>query len=264
MIRSLPPALVPFDAAIARTVLPLIGGTVLDTAPATPSSSQLGGLPWWPAAMPYPVGRNDKPLYLLAQINFADCAPLEPFPAQGLLQFFIGSTDDYLYGCNLDDLRAPNGFAGVYHTNLDQPRLADFGFLTPLDPQIDVLLPLEEPLRARAVSLSLGSMPVDVFDHRFRGLLPAISGNDDLLDLYQDWFDAPPVRLGGYPTFTQNDPRDPLERHGGPTLGEFPLLTIESTDGIMWGDMGVGQFFMHEADLRRLDFTKVAYNWDCC
>jgi uncharacterized protein YwqG len=32
----------------------------------------------------------------------------------------------------------------------------------------------------------------------------------------------------------------------------------------MWGDSGVAQFFMHEDDLRRRDFSKVRYNWDCC
>ncbi|MDE5859478.1 MAG: DUF1963 domain-containing protein, partial [Oscillospiraceae bacterium] len=32
---------------------------------------------------------------------------------------------------------------------------------------------------------------------------------------------------------------------------------------IMWGDMGVANFFISENDLKNLDFSKVAYNWDC-
>jgi uncharacterized protein YwqG len=40
------------------------------------------------------------------------------------------------------------------------------------------------------------------------------------------------------------------------------------TDGnetidILWGDTGVGNFFIDESALRQLDFSKVLYNWDC-
>jgi uncharacterized protein YwqG len=38
---------------------------------------------------------------------------------------------------------------------------------------------------------------------------------------------------------------------------------VDTTDGVMWGDSGVAQFLMQEDDLRRLDFSKVHYNWDC-
>ncbi len=32
---------------------------------------------------------------------------------------------------------------------------------------------------------------------------------------------------------------------------------------IMWGDMGVAGFFINYEDLKRKDFSKVLYNWDC-
>ena len=31
----------------------------------------------------------------------------------------------------------------------------------------------------------------------------------------------------------------------------------------MWGDCGVGNFFINAEDLKRLDFSNVLYNWDC-
>ncbi len=42
-------------------------------------------------------------------------------------------------------------------------------------------------------------------------------------------------------------------------------LDSDSEDGkdIMWGDAGVGNFFIHPDDLRKRDFSKVVYNWDC-
>ena len=33
---------------------------------------------------------------------------------------------------------------------------------------------------------------------------------------------------------------------------------------IMWGDSGVGNFFISEEDLKNLNFENVLYNWDCC
>jgi uncharacterized protein YwqG len=30
----------------------------------------------------------------------------------------------------------------------------------------------------------------------------------------------------------------------------------------MWGDTGVGHFFIREADLLKRDFTKVWFDWD--
>lgn len=258
MMAELPEVLVPFADAIKRTEMPIIAATVLEHSPAPQGLSQLGGVPWWPAARPYPTGKDGAPLFLLAQINFAECATLESFPAQGLLQFFIGSTRDYLYGCNLDDLLRPNAFQCVYHDTLEPRCLTQFDFLSA--PAEDCILPLTEPLRARALLLSSDTMTVDWSDYRFAKLLPEIAARDDLIDLYQEFASAPAIRLGGYPTLTQSDPRAFAEV----ALGDVTLLTVDTTDGIMWGDSGAGQFFMHAEDLRRRDFSKVAYNWDCC
>ena len=43
------------------------------------------------------------------------------------------------------------------------------------------------------------------------------------------------------------------------------LLQIDS-DGkyIMWGDVGIGNFFISKKSLLEKDFSNVLYNWDCC
>ncbi len=38
----------------------------------------------------------------------------------------------------------------------------------------------------------------------------------------------------------------------------------EAEDYILWGDAGVGNFFINREDLKRRDFSKILYNWDCC
>jgi uncharacterized protein YwqG len=251
----LPQELEPHRAAIAASERPLLAAVVLEEAPADPQASRLGGPPWWPADRPWPLDSDGKPLFLLLQINFADGPRLPPFPDKGLLQVFIGSNDTY--GCRFG-VNEPTGFACVFHQDLDQPSLADFSFLTFGD---DDMSPLEEPLQARALKLSAGHMPVDITDYRFETLLPEIAADDDLSDAVASInSEAPAIRLGGYPNFTQQDPRSDS---AGRNLGDFALLTVDTTDGVMWGDSGVAQFLMQEDDLRRLDFSKVHYNWDC-
>ena len=248
--------LAPYLEDIAKTERPIIAMGFGDRIASPSIKSAVGGLPWWPAAETYPHDAKGNPLYLLMQINLAETPPLEPFPRSGLLQFFIAADD--LYGCNLDDLRRPEGFRCAYHTDLKQPSLSDFSFLS-REPK--GYLPMEEPSQARALVFRVDRMPVDGTDYRFDKLLPEIAADDTLRDAYFDFVSPPALRLGGYPTFTQMDPRG----YGvGKELGDFTLLTVDTTDGIMWGDSGVAQFFMHESDLKRRDFSKVVYNWDCC
>ena len=37
----------------------------------------------------------------------------------------------------------------------------------------------------------------------------------------------------------------------------------EQGKDIMWGDVGVANFFIRPEDLKNKDFSKVLYNWDC-
>ena len=35
-------------------------------------------------------------------------------------------------------------------------------------------------------------------------------------------------------------------------------------DYVLWGDCGVGNFFINRRDLENLDFSRILYTWDCC
>jgi uncharacterized protein YwqG len=66
-------------------------------------------------------------------------------------------------------------------------------------------------------------------------------------------------KIGGYAWFTQHDPRDTK------AYKEYVLLLQVDSQlpHICWGDLGVGNFFIHPHDLERMDFSRVLYNWDC-
>jgi uncharacterized protein YwqG len=244
--------------AIRATELPIIAIGEGDNDRLTPTASHLGGTPWWPLSQPYPRDDKGKPLYLLIQINFSDTPPLENFPTDGLLQIFIG-TDEH-YGCNLEDLHQPRGFRCLYHTNLTQSVLTDFAFLDSHSIEDTGFLPLDEPLRPLALSFESTTMPVTTSDYRFPRLLPTIEGDEELTEAFFEYASPPAIHLGGYPTFTQEDPRAYPQN---PPLGDVTLLVVDTTTGIMWGDSGAAQFLIHADDLKRRDFSRVVYNWDC-
>ena len=70
--------------------------------------------------------------------------------------------------------------------------------------------------------------------------------------------------LGGYPFFTQRDPR--LD---DPTLANSVLLfQLDSSEegncvDVVWSDNGVGAFFIDRADLAARRFDKAWFYWDC-
>ncbi|MFP3813195.1 DUF1963 domain-containing protein, partial [Bacillus sp. SIMBA_005] len=79
-------------------------------------------------------------------------------------------------------------------------------------------------------------------------------------DVLYDVLSGAGHKIGGYPFFTQDDPRAYGDYNDSTTL----LLQIDSEgDHILWGDCGVGNFFITEEELKNKDFSQVVYNWDC-
>ncbi|WP_164978656.1 YwqG family protein [Pseudoxanthomonas composti] len=255
--------LAPYEQALSQTTRPVMHVRLqaLDTDDAL--VSKVGGQVWWPRAQALPVDEHGRPLTLLAQVNFAELPePLPGYPDQGLLQFFIATEDDF-YGARLDSMdsrRAQRNFRVVYWPDLGLPARtlpAVQGDQLPMDPS--------RPQRMHFVA---GAERMSVADHRFDqhtgqdldGLTEAYAAAhgidaDSLFQAVLDLHDGGGHKLGGYPSFTQEDPR----RDGDDEL----LLQLDSDDVLMWGDSGVANFFIRPADLARRDFSRVAYNWDC-
>lgn len=66
--------------------------------------------------------------------------------------------------------------------------------------------------------------------------------------------------------FTQSDPRGEKPEYD---RMDTPLFQLDSDghgreDRVLWGDCGVGGFFINREALERRDFSRVLYNWDCC
>jgi len=64
-------------------------------------------------------------------------------------------------------------------------------------------------------------------------------------------------RVGGYPFFTQTDPRPAF-------ADSIQLLQLDSDmPDVMWGDVGLAHWFISSEDLACRDFSNVTFAWDC-
>lgn len=248
------------------------------------TASKFGGLPYWKPGEPYPTGSDGKKLVLLAQLNMAEIPPMKDFPTAGLLQFFIGSGDD-MYGADLDDPTGQKNWRVVYHESVDgsitEESVRALGIQTAKslregndDETEEILLPLydEFALSFEKTESCITPASDDRFVDAVRRAADALGlpfpedapsgyelfSEDTYNELYEQ---GTGHKIGGYPSFTQYDPRSSGDTH------DMLLFQMDSdysgSDEIMWGDMGVANFFISREALLRRDFSDILYNWDC-
>lgn len=258
LIFQLPPSMEPFRERLLQTKAPFVRARAGKSGSLQLWQSKVGGNPYWPKGADWPSNSSGEELFFLAQINFAEVPTLAPFPNKGIVQFFIA--DDGHYGMDEDEAELQNGFRVIWHpepindNNLLQSR-------APLRPYDD--LP-HHPDESFPLKFELAEETASLPDYRFW----EIFGQDffqqfgkaewDVQNEFAKKCKAEGHKIGGYAYFTQDDPRTAAD----PMLLLFQLDCDEDMD-LMWGDMGVGHFFIREKDLLARDFSRVLYDWDC-
>ena len=214
-------------------------------------------------------------MLLLSQINFSEISPLPDFPKNGLLQFFMTRN---IYEMDFyDNPTEQKDWRVVYHQNID-PLIdessvlalnlpfcssnSDFSENFPVDTQYKLSF---EKTQIRIGTECIG------FNKALKDAAKAVDiklTKNDLSDLEvlfgEKNYDTLKRHnilnfIGGYPDFTQDDPRYERKYRKYGVL----LLQIQSDEGIMWGDSGVGNFFITPDGLKKCNFSKVLFNWDC-
>lgn len=238
----------------------------IKATPATdikPTESSFGSIPFIPVGFEYPLDKDGNPMIPLAQLNFAEMPSLQNYPAKGLLQFYIANTDSY--GLDFDNPYNPQSFRVIY---IERPEMLQH------DTTISFIGDLTESeytpvFKPHKLSFSKKTDYVGLSDFRSNAHGFSVSNwideytgdvNNKLEDLSYELFSTNGHKIGGYAYFTQTDPREYDKKSQKMVL----LFQMDSDDEIMWGDVGVGNFFIELNDLINKDFTKVMYNWDCC
>ena len=221
---------------------------------------KIGGAYYVPEGEKMPTNsKTGEALYLLVQVNFAQIPHLPDYPKKGLMQILI--SDDDMYGCDFDDGYNQRGWCIRYYEEV--PEQADASCIYKPEWREDLELPLERDITYRLKPYEdIQAIPFDdvnfwpaaeaCLDSELRGCLE----NDDILDGLCDMYEEYQCQLGGYPFFTQSDPRSGESN-------EVLLFQLNSVKDIMWGDAGVANFFIDKEALKNRDFSHVMYNWDC-
>lgn len=262
---KLPKELEAYRNEIEKTVKPFVS-IQAEKGETTLFESKFGGNPYLPKSSEHPKDEQGNYMTLFAQINFEEVPHIELMPTSGILQFFLSPTDE-VYGLDFDNPNAQKNYRIVYHPVVledESGLVTDFSYVPDIS---DEYGPIVEEGKMR---FELTIAPISIDDFRFEDMIDIDLAQpikhkeyEDLYQLYYEELSAAGHKIGGYPYFTQEDPRE----RKGPT-NEYSILLFQAdTDDeidLMFGDSGVANFFIKEEDLRKRDFTNVLYNWDCC
>ncbi|MGL5872272.1 MAG: YwqG family protein [Xenococcaceae cyanobacterium] len=240
--------------------------------------SKIAGFPYLPRNFDYPKTEKGEYLYLLAQINFEEIPLLEGFPRRGILQFYLAKTSSY--GKDFYNPTNQSGFRVLYfpEPEIEEEKIiTNFDFLPTLwnsnyEEIPFYIFPSYSPHRndCFALKFTLNFAPISHCDRQFDRLVGSdiwnILGTNNyrLKNWYQNQF-VSGHKLGGYAKFTQDDPREFINEEENYIL----LLQIDSDDSafekiyIQWGELGVCNFWIKESALKKCDFSKIIYHWDC-
>ena len=250
----------------------------------TLTCSKLGGIPYWDLKQEYPVDENGKKMQLLCQLNFSECMYYDNdlLPKNGMLQFFISSTDD-MYGMNWYDFTEQKNWKIVFHEKIDENiTLEDVKNIVP-----DFSEVTSTPIincTALEFRKSVSYMASDDYrmDSLIRNAVYEITGVADFEGSIYDLLGPSDINVYadevynmimdsenhilGYPSFVQTDVRDYMS-DADAYYFDTTLLHLDSCVGngveMCWGDMGVANFLINGEALKKHDFSKVLYTWDC-
>lgn len=257
------------EEILKKTAIPYMKMQLTDTKPGL-FDSKIGGIGYVPRDAKIPEDSKGTQLRLLAQLRCAEIT-LEDFPHQGLLQFWI--LNDDVSGLNFDDNTLQDTFRVLYFKEPDR---------TVTEKEVrekmqDMSSDEEDYFPVRGcygLAFSAGMDTISSSDYRFESRIKELVQQDypeeaeRLLENIDDFIDENGEdwggghKIGGYPGFTQWDPR------GGGDSHDMLLFQLDSDchnsqDRVLWGDCGIGNFFINWEKLKSCDFRDVIYNWDC-
>lgn len=228
----------------------------------TLEQSKFGHYPCMPLDFDYPRDSAGNFMYPLAQINCKEMPALEGYPDSGYLQFYISGSDD-VYGLDFDDPQSQKNFRVLYFEEKEVTKYkSDFSFLD--DIMNTDMTPVHKPhsltFLLKDEYVGIGDVHYDESAVNLFTIAKSYPSISEKLEetAYED-FSSNGHKMGGYAYFTQSDPRGYNDKFKNYIL----LFQLDSDDHIMWGDVGVANFFIDPEDLAKKDFSKVMYNWDC-
>lgn len=247
--------------------------------------SKFGGFPFVPLGGAIPTNAEGNQLALLAQINCAQLPENNMYPSDGWLQ--VWCLEDEMYGFCSDTIQPETNQKVLYIPAGTQGEPLE-RVVAMYQPYTNEECPLwfvddQGAIWGMRLSFTHGQQGITYSDGRFRDLFldrwnkrypeKAVENfydlPDEIFENMVDSHDGPDCahQLGGYPYFTQYDPRYEFDSAELAKYTEV-LFQIDSQFDtkwdLCWGDAGVRNLFISRENLEALDFSDLLYNFDCC
>lgn len=247
--------------------------------------SKFGGFPFVPLGGVIPTNAEGNQLALLAQINCAQLPENNMYPSDGWLQ--IWCLEDEMYGFCSDTIQPETNQKVLYIPagTQGEPLERVVAMYQPYGNEECPLWFVDEQgaIWGMRLSFTHGQQGITYSDGRFRDLFldrwnkrypeQAVENFYDLPDeIFENVVDIHDGsdcahQLGGYPYFTQYDPR--YERDSTELTKYTEVLfqidsQFDTEWDLCWGDAGVRNLFISRENLEALDFSDLLYNFDCC
>lgn len=247
--------------------------------------SKFGGFPFVPLGGAIPTNAEGSQLALLAQINCAQLPENNMYPSDGWLQ--VWCLEDEMYGFCSDTIQPETNQKVLYIPagTQGEPLERVEAMYQPYGNEECPLWFVDEQgaIWGMRLSFTHGQQGITYSDGRFRDLFldrwnkhypeQAVENfydlPDEIFENMVDSHDGPDCahQLGGYPYFTQYDPRYEFDSAELAKYTEV-LFQIDSQFDtkwdLCWGDAGVRNLFISRENLEALDFSDLLYNFDCC
>lgn len=241
------------------------------------TDSKVGGVPYIPKEGALPRSADGKPLFMLAQINCEQLPENNLYPKKGLLQFWIADTEDPLYGLDYDD-PCSNDFKRVLYFSTIGEALSIDDFISdytfddnhlPFNSKKQFALHFKKD--TESISLeerAANQLFFEKWNEAFSTQITTIDEffeevpNDICEEINASLLKEPTGhKIGGYPYFTQVDPREENDPHTLLLL----QIDIDNVEGeeIYWGNGGgVANFFVSPEDMANCKFDDVLFHWE--
>ena len=213
------------------------------------SRSRFGG----PSLGEPPTDGTGRPMRMLCALFCEEFGGFLDFPTKGVLRFFI--SEETPYGMDYQSPTEQRGFRVLYDENPE-------GLEWQTEPGDDGPV-----MGCYYCAFHREEKAMPLMDYRFDAFF-AHRGDNELTaeeeTVLNQRFSVRGHAVGGYPDFTQDDPRgarDELRKY------DTTLLKIDSIHQgdirIAFGDGGICNFLIPHEKLKAGDFSDVLYWWDC-
>lgn len=223
----------------------------------TVKMTKIGGVPYWPTNEEWPMD-GKTPYICLAQLNLSEMPNLSGYPTTGLLQFFVNGPTEYpakwevFYRKNTNADFLTEVPRSTLDDKFDNYPTIDKVYYPTATKEKQIMTPADNNFDIE-MEKALGSVFGEKYNYKTNPIPKAIENAfwDQLKGV--DYYGC---RFGGNPFFTQGDVRDDK-------YSEM-LIQLDSEAGMMWGDVGVANFFISKSKLNAKNFDDVFFTWDCC